>query len=156
MKVDPMRVDTTCMTNNSAVDPRSFPGGKVRLPLLDSPIPDGPSFSIVGTAFVRDTTSDSADEPSSGFTGYFTYESLFNPPAEPEHTEALSEPYRILDVTPDTPWEDVAARHRALVKESHPDLFVGAPAEIQADAEEQIRLVNVAFTELRRIHPDGS
>ena len=109
---------------------------------------------MVGTAFVRDT-DDTTAEPAGGFTGYFTYESLFTPPEEPEHVEALAEPYRILDVTPQTPWGEVAARHRQLVKESHPDLFVGAPEAVRAEAEERIRLINVAFTELRRLHPDG-
>lgn len=143
------------MPDDSLTGRRAFPGGARRLPRLDDPVPETPAFAIVGTAFVRDDTAEPTRESAGGFTGYFTFESLFDGPEEPQHVEALAEPYHVLEVTPETPWDQVAARHRKLVKDAHPDLFVtSSPAEQDA-AEHRIREINVAFTELRRIHPNG-
>lgn len=111
---------------------------------------------MVDTAFVGGGTATigtDATEPNgpSGFTDYFTYESLF---AEPEAPAAVppDESYGVLRVTPDDTWDTMVARHRALVKEFHPDRFVGEPIDVIANAEREMKRINAAYAELRKRH----
>lgn len=138
----------------AAVSRAAFPGGKVRLPKLNGedrgPVP---TVDFVGTAFVGGGTA-TIEEPEPvaetvAFTQYFSYESLF---AEPPAHEELSDDnaYEVLGVARDTPWPAIVSAHRALVKEFHPDRFVGEPAAIIAEAEDRIRRVNAAYADLQR------
>jgi hypothetical protein len=144
---------------------RTFPGGRAKLPLLNPRLrPTEPEMAIVGTAFVRtDPGAAEAVEPSSeaasagGFSGYFTYESLFQEP-EPTATEEVrgrDDPYKVLRVRRGCTWDDVVVAHRHLAKEFHPDRFVGQEDDIVAQAEDEIRRINLAFDELKAIHPDA-
>lgn len=136
---------------------RSFPGGTVKLPLLNSVDPDEIQFSYVGTAFVRASADDAAPlgADNGAFTEYFTPESLFlGTDAEEEESKPLGaeDPYRVLHVTPDASWSEITSSHRALVKEFHPDRFVDFPESIVKEAEIEIRRINTAYTTLRKIH----
>ena len=139
---------------------RSFPGGRAKLPVINPLLrPNEPEMAIVGTAFVRSAEPAPETEPApttGGFSGYFTYESLFEE-AEPTPTDAVrgEDPYRVLRLRADCSWDDVVSAHRHLAKEFHPDRFVGQEAEIVEQAEDEIRRINLAFDELKQLHPDA-
>jgi hypothetical protein len=146
---------TSPTTTTSSSRNSSFPGGRVKLPLLSGESPDNPDVTFVGTAFVRRPGDETeSDGPINTFEEYFTYESLFDQPiAEPLKTDASlagDDPYFVLGVEPDTPWREIVAAHRALVKTHHPDRLIGASPQQLAHSEEALRLVNRAYGELRR------
>ena len=148
------------MTDEQAMDPgdrRSFPGGRVRLPMINPSYRSNETeMAIVGTAFVRAPEQAPIDDaPKSGFTGYFTYESLFEEPEADETTEVRDNPYAILRLRPDCTWGEVMAAHRHLAKEFHPDRFAEHDDDVIRQAEHEIRRINLAFAELRQTHPDA-
>lgn len=130
---------------------RSFPGGRVRLPRLN---PDEraaePQIHMVGTAFLGGGATTVTEEAPTGFTGYFTYESLFNEPTEGDADFEDEDPYHVLKVEPGADWATVVSAHRSLVKEFHPDRFVDHPAEVVAQAEVEIKRINRAYSELNK------
>lgn len=132
---------------------RSFPGGRVRLPRLSGEDrSETPRIDVVETAFVGGGTATleaGSTPPAGGFTSYFTAESLFTAP-EPDDDLDPVDPYAVLKVTRDMPWSEIQSVHRALVKQFHPDRFVGHPAEVVALAEIEIKRINRAYSELRR------
>lgn len=70
---------------------------------------------------------------------------------EPEDEDEIdtSDPYAVLRVDPSATWEEIVDAHRQMARRHHPDrLFGQSEAEIAA-AEEQIRLINIAYRELR-------
>jgi hypothetical protein len=155
-----------------------FPGGRVRLPRIEEAkrrrlaalgtpgAPQAPEAEplgkvrFVGTAFVRPghtAAAPLASEPHGGFSEYYTYESLFETP-EPEALPVVTQDDRALaelGLDRRATWSDVVAAHRQLVKETHPDLLVGAdPATIEA-ATDRLRSINLAYARLksaRRAH----
>jgi len=129
----------------AGTDP-SFPGGRPRLPRLDGSDPD-PTTHFVGSAFVK---ADTAEKPQTGYRQYFTYESLFEPDSAQEVAEG-SHHYAVLGVGVDAEWDEVIAAHRRLVKANHPDHLVDAPCDVRDAAEERLRVINVAYGELRRL-----
>lgn len=142
-RLEPPRVET------------SFPGGRARLPRLDGS--DADRLSVVGSAFVRphhepDTVSDRPPNKG-GFEEYFTYESLFDPEApEAEQADERRDPYKILGVKQTAEWDDIQAAHRRLVKEFHPDRFVGHDEETIRRAETEIRRITWAYSQLQDLH----
>lgn len=62
------------------------------------------------------------------------------------------DPYTILRVTPDTPFEDIRAAYRHTVRESHPDRLIarGVPQEAVKLAEARLAAVNAAWEEISR------
>jgi len=135
---------------NVTSGPASIPGGRVTLPRIDGPDEPGePDVQFVGTAFVRRGPAIEQPTPAAGFEQYFTYESLFAEPAA-EATVARPDPHEVLEVERSSPWPEVVAAHRRLVKENHPDHLADAPAEVRSAAEERLRLINSAFAEIRR------
>lgn len=130
---------------------RSFPGGKVRLPRLNEDRSAGPQIDMVDTAFIGGGTATVVEETPSGFTGYYTYESLFNEPTEGDRDFEGEDPYQVLKVDPTADWSAIVAAHRSLVKEFHPDRFVDHPADVLAQAEVEIKRINRAYGELRQL-----
>jgi DnaJ-domain-containing protein 1 len=60
-----------------------------------------------------------------------------------------SDPYAVLEVSPDAAWDEIVAAHRQQARRHHPDRLAGeAPATIAA-AEDRIRDINAAYQELR-------
>jgi len=94
--------------------------------------------------------ADTAETPQTGYRQYFTYESLFEPEPAPELAEG-SHHYAVLGVDLDADWGEVIAAHRRLVKANHPDHLVDAPSDVRDAAEERLRVINVAYGELRRL-----
>jgi DnaJ-domain-containing protein 1 len=131
---------------------RSFPGGQVRLPRLNAEDRAGePQIDVVGTAFLGGGTTTITDEPEpAGFTGYFTYESLFDEPDVNDPDSEGEDPYAVLRVAPTDDWTTIVAAHRSLVKEFHPDRFVDHPAEVVAQADIEIKRINLAYGLLRK------
>ena len=132
-------------------DGRFFPGGQVHLPRLN-PDDRGPEpiVQVVDTAFLGGGTATLEAEPEpSGFTGYFTYESLFEPPEEPETVDG-EDAYEVLRVKRSDDWQTIHAAHRALVKEFHPDRFAGQDPDLIATAEDEIRRINIAYGQIRK------
>ena len=147
---------------------RNFPGGRVTLPRLDGK--DGASVHLTGAAFRPDNRAESSAAPSGSiFTEYFTHDSLFSDSSpsdsspsdssSPAGDSANSPPaviaaYAELRLPPGSSPHDVATRHRALVKEFHPDRFGDEEPEARERAEEEIRRINNAYDTIRRHRPD--
>lgn len=127
-----------------------FPGGRVRLPRRDGDRSSGPQIDMVDTAFIGGRAATVTDDAPTGFTGYFTYESLFEDPTEHEDGGSAEDPYKVLGVERTQEWSAIVAAHRALVKEFHPDRFVDHPAEVVAQAEVEIKRINRAYDQLRK------
>ncbi len=139
-----------------ADNPRSFPGGRVRLPRLDGAEAGDPELTFVGTAFVRHHEETVDQKASSSFAEYYTTESLF---AEPDACTQLdlNDPFHVLGVSPHAEWREITIAHRRLAMTFHPDRFAGQPQEILDKADENIRRINMAYAELnRRFHDDGA
>lgn len=62
------------------------------------------------------------------------------------------DPYVVLGVTRDAPFDEVRARYRKLVAEGHPDRLIarGVPEEFVAIANDRIAAVNAAFEAIER------
>lgn len=152
--------DSTVDHDSPPARTSGFPGGRVKLPRLHSNDRSSePQIDVVGTAFVRSQPSvaHNADEQHgrrSGFTEYFTEESLFDEPP-PEEVADADDPYRVLRVRRENDWPSIVAAHRRLVKQFHPDSFIGHPPEVLAQAEAEIRRINLAYSMLRSSHPGG-
>ena len=118
----------------------------MRLPRLDGA---DEHVQFVGTAFVRRDDETSTTDRSA-FDEYFTFESLFEAPTEETEEDGPLNPYRVLGVEPGSPWREVVAAHRKLVKLHHPDRLVDADRATVAAAEERLRQINWAYGELAR------
>lgn len=59
------------------------------------------------------------------------------------------DPYSVLGVEPDASWETIVEAHRRLARRNHPDQLFGRTEEEVAAAEQRMRDVNVAYSELR-------
>lgn len=71
------------------------------------------------------------------------------PPVEEAPEIDRSDPYAVLEVSPDATWDDIVAAHRRQARQHHPDRLAGeAPAAI-AHAEDRIRDINAAYQQLR-------
>ena len=129
---------------------RTFPGGRVRLPRLDSTPAAEPEMQFVGTAFVRAPQDGSVPETSTSYDEYFTFASLFEPSLEAEEESDALAAFDVLGVTPEMPWRDIVSAHRSLVKQHHPDHLADADDETRNLAEERLREINHAYSELNR------
>lgn len=105
---------------------------------------------MVDTAFVGGGTATKVVVPPTGFTGYYTYESLFDTPLEGDDDFRHDEPHTVLRVEEDADWQTIVAAHRRLVKQFHPDRFVDHPPEVVSQAEAEIIRINQAYAEIRR------
>lgn len=157
--VGPVTATTTQFLDPNRPAIRSRPRtstGYSSLPRLGSPATTEPTVQFVGTAFVRanpEDPDDQVDEPHSGYDEYFTFESLFEDPPETEAPLGKSEdPYDILGITPSTPWAEIVSVKRRLVKEHHPDHLGDASCEERLAAEDRLRLINWAYTQVRTDH----
>ncbi|MEL6206164.1 MAG: TerB family tellurite resistance protein [Pseudomonadota bacterium] len=74
-----------------------------------------------------------------------TLRARYVPDAEPD-------PYTVLGVAPDAPFEEVRAAWRRAVRESHPDVMMarGVPQEAMKLAEKRLIAVNRAWEEIAR------
>ncbi len=150
----------------------AFPGGRVRLPRIEEArrrraaqdAATESSVRFVGTAFVRPRRQPDVEEPTqnqSGFSEYYTYESLFDAPHVEESPPANADDQALAELGLDrkAAWSDVVAAHRQLVKETHPDLLVGADAAVIEAATDRLRSINLAYARLkasRRAHRASS
>ncbi len=113
-------------------------------------MPVEPEMQFVGTAFIRSPQEDPPVDKAVGFDEYFTFESLFDEVAgEDEDADALAA-FDVLGVTPEMPWREIVSAHRALVKQHHPDHLADADDETRDLAEERLREINHAYSELNR------
>ncbi len=140
----------------------AFPGGRVRLPRIEEArrrrlaeeAASETTVRFVGTAFVRPRRESDVTERvqnQSGFSEYYTYESLFEAPAVEEVAPATADDLALAELGLDrtASWSDVVASHRKRVKETHPDLLVGAdPATIES-ATDRLRAINLAYARLK-------
>jgi DnaJ like chaperone protein len=65
--------------------------------------------------------------------------------------EGTASPYDVLGLTPSATDEEIKARHRKLVRENHPDLFMrdGVPPEFAVVADRKLAAINAAFGRLK-------
>lgn len=68
---------------------------------------------------------------------------------DPHSMVEPADPYAVLGVAPNAPWERIVEAHRALARQNHPDQLHDATDDERAAAEERIRDINVAYRELR-------
>jgi curved DNA-binding protein CbpA len=78
---------------------------------------------------------------------WFTSRSV---PTIPANVDPLTDPYAVLGVDETATWAEISAAHRRLAMAHHPDRAATRSARVRARSEEHIRLVNIAYTELRR------
>lgn len=130
-----------------------FPGGRPSLPRLRDEEETGETeIHFVGSAFLHAGQNRSGnEEPQSGFSDYFSTESLFVGPDLEDEIE-VTDPFRVLGIDSSASWETVAKAHRRLCKSLHPDSHPNATPEQREFAELSIRRVNEAFNELRRTY----
>jgi DnaJ like chaperone protein len=66
--------------------------------------------------------------------------------------DALPDPYTVLGVAPDAPMEQIKARWRAMVRETHPDRMIarGVPHEAVRMAEKRMVDINRAWEEITK------
>lgn len=66
-----------------------------------------------------------------------------------------SNPYTVLDVEPDWPYERIRKAYLKRVAESHPDRLIarGVPAEFVKIANDRLAAINAAFEEIELAHP---
>ncbi|PTX54100.1 DnaJ like chaperone protein [Litoreibacter ponti] len=64
--------------------------------------------------------------------------------------DAAPDPYAVLDATPDMALEDIRARWRQLVRDTHPDVMAarGVPKEAVKMAEKRLVRINAAWEEI--------
>ena len=103
--------------------------------------------------FVASRVDDDGNE--SPLSEFWSPESLFTWGRQPGddayyEEETYLDPYEILGLPRYAPWDHVVAAHRRLAKEHHPDRLGDATPEERAESEERMRLVNQAYTDLRR------
>lgn len=113
-----------------------------------------PEVTFVESAFTRSRGPDPSPDPArTGFSEYFSYESLFTAPttiAEPLLGHPGTDPCRVLGVAPDATWREIVKAHRNLVKLHHPDRLLDADDEERAEAAERLHEINEAYRELQR------
>lgn len=66
--------------------------------------------------------------------------------------DAVPDPYDVLGVEPDAPFDDIRAAYRALVRETHPDRMIarGVPQEAIKLTEGRLIMINAAWEEIQR------
>ncbi|MEM7774819.1 MAG: DnaJ domain-containing protein [Pseudomonadota bacterium] len=81
---------------------------------------------------------------------------LSGAPKLPAHMAATGafDPYKVLNVKPDSSWDEVQNAYRAQSATYHPDRYasVDLPDEIAIYIEERARALNCAFAALQRAH----
>ena len=67
-------------------------------------------------------------------------------------TDALPDPYAVLGVAPEAPFEEIHAAYKRLVRETHPDRMQarGVPEEAVKLAEARLRQINAAWEEIQK------
>jgi hypothetical protein len=131
----------------AARDPRSFPGGQARLPRLNRPS-DAPPEDLTKEEPLRRNADERSPAKDRGFEAYYSSESLFRTPVEPQ-VEADG-PYGVLGLPRSADWEQVSKAHRRLVSQLHPDRYVGDDDVVREAAERRVRDVNEAYATIRR------
>ncbi|MCK4712032.1 MAG: TerB family tellurite resistance protein, partial [Marinosulfonomonas sp.] len=66
--------------------------------------------------------------------------------------DAVPDPYDVLGVEPDAPFDEIRAAYRALVRETHPDRMVarGVPQEAIKLAERRLMMINNAWEDIQK------
>jgi DnaJ like chaperone protein len=66
----------------------------------------------------------------------------------------VSDPYKVLGVTPDTPLEDIKKAYRRLLSQHHPDKLVskGLPEEMVKLANEKTHEIRTAWQQIKEMH----
>ena len=66
--------------------------------------------------------------------------------------DAVPDPYDVLGVDPDAPFDEIRAAYRALVRETHPDRMVarGVPQEAIKLAERRLMMINNAWEDIQK------
>lgn len=97
-------------------------------------------------------TSDAKDRPLNDF---WSPESLFSYDHrladEDAEQDDVVDPYAVLGIPMFATWSEVTVAHRKLAKRYHPDLMLDATDEERLAAEEHMREVNRAYSQLQRL-----
>ena len=116
-----------------------------------------------------DDEVEDADEAQSGFSDYWSAESLFEEQARPKPPPAgsneasppiievpgamdLDSAHLVLQVKVGVDWEDVTSAHRRLAKLYHPDRLISYSPEAQDLGQARMAEINAAHATLRALH----
>lgn len=70
----------------------------------------------------------------------------------PTKQQPIPRCYTVLGLRPDCTRDEATSAYRTLVKKYHPDLLAGMPADLAAIAEERMKEINAAFTDLKKLN----
>ncbi len=65
------------------------------------------------------------------------------------------DPYKVLGVSPSASDDEIKKAYRALVKKYHPDRYATAPKEVQAQVQEKIKQINMAYDQIQQLRSGG-
>ncbi|MDZ7675756.1 MAG: J domain-containing protein [Acidimicrobiales bacterium] len=141
-----------------------------RLGAVSSRFERTPTAEELRAAFSRKSSGEPGEMPRRDFASTYTSESLFSStvddltisdpdlgPGEDRSRTAgdyyydPDDAWDVLGVRPGADWEEIAAAHRRLAKEHHPDRVQHQAPELRAESEARMRDINVAYTVLRRL-----
>jgi hypothetical protein len=112
----------------------------------------------------RDAVVEPEPEQVSEFEQNSRIDFEFGPIPEPDPNtrsdetapDGLAWPFEVLDLTPGCTWQDVSARHKQLAKSHHPDLGGQISPSDAATAADEMRRINRAYSELKRMYRSQS
>ena len=68
----------------------------------------------------------------------------------PKPSQDNKNPYEILGIRPNASLQEITAAYRKLAQENHPDKVSGLAEEFRQLAEQRMKIINVAYDELKR------
>lgn len=122
-------------------------------PRGDPPAPDEPKRDILAEHFGEDWRTSfgltaTAAEPAAPPSPPGPTPSTPLTPSSPL-TPSTTDPYEVLEVDATASWDDIVAAHRTMARRHHPDLMGGRSDDEVAASEDRIRVINMAYQELR-------
>ena len=139
---------------------------EARLAAVTSRFDRPPTPEELRAAFRRRHDEPDEPAPAADFTSRFTTESLFATTPVQDHVEPglddrsrtkgdyyydPEDAWAVLGLPSGASWKEIAAAHRRLAMEHHPDRLLDASPDERAASEEAMREINVAYSVLRRL-----
>lgn len=166
-RADPATEDETDDRDDRPRRSRPTDDLDARLDAVTSRFATPPSAEELRAAFGRKKEAVEPTPPEEAFTQRYPTETLFVPTVDDPVEEFLEaedrsrtrgdyyydpdDAWAVLGVRPGAPWKEIAAAHRRLAMQHHPDRLLDQSPEARAESEALMRDVNVAYNVLRRL-----